>query len=46
MKRAKLKVDKDFTIAQADEQGFCKDMLKLMRELNTSLIRYPGGFCL
>lgn len=71
MKKAKLKVDKDFTIAEvdkrifgtfiepigkiiygniynpnhpeADEQGFRKDVLKLMRELNTTVIRYPGG---
>jgi alpha-N-arabinofuranosidase len=71
MKKAKLKVNKDFIIAQvdkrifgtfiepigdivygsiynpnhpeADEQGFRKDVLQLMRELNTTLIRYPGG---
>lgn len=71
MKKAKMKVDKDFTIAkvdkrifstfiepigdivygniynpkhpEADEQGFRKDVLQLMRELNTSAIRYPGG---
>ena len=71
MKKAKLKLDKDFTIAtvdkrifgtfiepirnivygniynpdhpEADEEGFRKDVLQLMRELNTSVIRYPGG---
>ncbi|MDP4088367.1 MAG: alpha-L-arabinofuranosidase C-terminal domain-containing protein [Bacillota bacterium] len=71
MKKARLKVDKDFAVAevdkrifgtfiesigdivygniynpdhpQADEQGFRKDVLQLMRELNTSVIRYPGG---
>jgi alpha-L-arabinofuranosidase len=71
MKKAKLKVDKDFTISkvdkrifgtfiepirnivygnlynpdhpEADEQGFRKDVLQLMRELNTTAIRYPGG---
>ncbi len=71
MKKAKLKVDKDFPIAQvdkrifstfiepigdivygniynpnhpeADEQGFRKDVLKLMKELNSTAIRYPGG---
>lgn len=71
MKKAKLKVDKDFTIdkvdkrifstfieaagklvygnlydpehPEADEQGFRKDVLKLMRELNSTAIRYPGG---
>lgn len=71
MKKAKLKVDRDFTIAPvdkrifsafiepirttvygsiynpnhptADEQGFRKDVLELMRGLNSSAIRYPGG---
>jgi alpha-L-arabinofuranosidase len=71
MKKAKLKVDRDFAIARidkrifstfiepirdivygniynpnhptADEQGFRKDVLQLMRELNTAAIRYPGG---
>ncbi len=71
MKKAKLKVDKDFTISkvdkrifstfiepignivygniynpehpEADEQGFRKDVLKLMSELNSAAIRYPGG---
>ncbi len=28
---------------EADEQGFRKDVLQLMRELNSSAIRYPGG---
>jgi alpha-N-arabinofuranosidase len=27
----------------ADEQGFRKDVLQLMHELNTTLVRYPGG---
>jgi alpha-L-arabinofuranosidase len=71
MKRARLKLDKDFPIAQvdnrifgtfiesirnivygsiyapehptADEQGFRKDVLELMKELKTTAIRYPGG---
>ncbi len=71
MKRAKLKLDKDFTIGKvdkrifsifiepigdivygsiynpdhptADEQGFRKDVLKLMEELGSTAIRYPGG---
>lgn len=28
---------------EADEQGFRTDVLKLMRELNSTAIRYPGG---
>lgn len=71
MKKAKLKLDKDFPIDQvdkrifgtfiesigdivygdiynpdhptADEQGLRKDVLQLMNELNTTVIRYPGG---
>ena len=71
MKKATLKLDKDFPIAKvdqrifstfiesirdlvygciynpnhptADEQGFRKDVLELMRELKSSAIRYPGG---
>lgn len=71
MKKARLVVDKDFTIAPvdkrlfgvfiepihrivdgciynpdhptADDQGFRGDVLALMRELRTTLIRYPGG---
>lgn len=27
----------------ADEQGFRKDVIDLVRELNVSLVRYPGG---
>lgn len=71
MKKAKLKLDRDFTIAPvdkrifstfiesirdivygnlynpehptADEQGFRKDVLELMRDLKSTAIRYPGG---
>ena len=28
---------------QADEQGFRKDVLKLVRELGVPVVRYPGG---
>ncbi len=28
---------------EADEQGFRKDVINLVRELNVSLVRYPGG---
>lgn len=28
---------------QADEQGFRKDVLKLVKELNVPIVRYPGG---
>ena len=27
----------------SDEQGFRKDTLKLVRELNVPIVRYPGG---
>lgn len=71
VKKAKLKLDSNFTIApvdqrifstfiesigkivygsiydpkhpQADEQGFRRDVLELMRELNSTAVRYPGG---
>ncbi|MBB2183851.1 alpha-N-arabinofuranosidase [Lachnospiraceae bacterium MD1] len=71
MKKATLKLDKDFSIDKvdqrifstfiesihkivygciynpdhptADEQGFRKDVLELMRELKSTAIRYPGG---
>ncbi|MCD2171023.1 MULTISPECIES: alpha-N-arabinofuranosidase [Microbacterium] len=29
--------------AEADEQGFRRDVLELVRELGVSMIRYPGG---
>ncbi|MBR1911841.1 MAG: alpha-N-arabinofuranosidase, partial [Treponema sp.] len=28
---------------EADEQGFRKDVIKLVKDLNVSLVRYPGG---
>ena len=28
---------------QADEQGFRKDVIELVRELNVPIVRYPGG---
>ena len=28
---------------EADEQGFRKDVIELVKELNVSLVRYPGG---
>ena len=28
---------------QADEQGFRKDVIQLVRELNVPIVRYPGG---
>lgn len=71
MKKARLKVDKDFRISeideriygsfvehmgrvvytgifepgheQADENGFRKDVMELVKKLNLSVIRYPGG---
>ena len=71
MKKANLKLDKDFIIAEldrrifstfiepignivygsmydpehptADEQGFRKDVLEVMRDLKSTAIRYPGG---
>lgn len=71
MNKAKLKLDRDFTIAPvdkrifstfiesigdivygsiynpnhplADEQGFRKDVLELMKGLKSTAIRYPGG---
>lgn len=71
MKKATLKLDRDFPIAEvdsrifstfiesirklvygciynpehptADEQGFRKDVLELMRDLKSTAIRYPGG---
>jgi len=71
VKKARLKIDKDYQIGnvddklfssfiehlgravysgiyepghpEADEFGFRKDVIDLVRELNISLIRYPGG---
>jgi alpha-N-arabinofuranosidase len=71
MKKAKVILDKDFTISevdkriygsfiehlgraiytgiyepghpQADEQGFRKDVIDLVKALKTPIIRYPGG---
>ena len=71
MNKAKLIVDKDFTIApvdkrlfgtfiepignivygnmynpehpKANEEGFREDIISLLKELKTTLIRYPGG---
>lgn len=71
MNKAKLIVDKDYTIGEidpglfgsfiehlgravytgiyepghptADEQGFRKDVLELVKQLNVSIVRYPGG---
>ncbi len=71
MKKARLKLDKDYTIAKvdkrlfstfiepignivyghiyqpehptADEQGFRKDVMELMRDLRSTAVRYPGG---
>ena len=71
MKKARLKLDKDFTLAKvdkrifstfiepigdlvygsvyspehptADEQGFRKDVMEIMRDLKSTAIRYPGG---
>lgn len=71
MNKAKLKFDKDFTIAPvdkrifstfiesirnivygsiynpehptADEQGFRKDVMEIMRDLKSTAVRYPGG---
>lgn len=28
---------------EADEHGFRKDVIKMVRDLNVSLVRYPGG---
>ena len=28
---------------EADEKGFRKDIINLIRELNVSIVRYPGG---
>ena len=28
---------------QADEQGFRKDVISLVKDLNVALVRYPGG---
>ena len=71
MRKARLKLDKDYTIAKvdkrifstfiepigdivygsiydpkhptADEQGFRKDVMEIMRDLKSTAIRYPGG---
>ena len=71
MKKAKIILDKDFTVGQvdkriygsfiehlgravyggiyepghptADENGFRKDVIQLVRELGVPLVRYPGG---
>lgn len=71
MRRARLKLDRDYTIAKvdkrifstfiepigdivygsiydpkhptADEQGFRKDVMEIMRDLKSTAIRYPGG---
>ncbi|MEG6572108.1 alpha-N-arabinofuranosidase [[Clostridium] cellulosi] len=71
MNKAKLIVDKDYTIGEidpglfgsfiehlgravytgiyepghptADEQGFRKDVIELVKQLNVSIVRYPGG---
>ena len=71
MKKATLKLDRDFVVGQvdprlygsfiehlgravyggiyepghpqADEQGFRKDVLKLIRDLKLPVVRYPGG---
>ena len=71
VKKTKIVVEKDFTLAQvdkrlfssfiehlgravytgiyepdhpdADEQGFRRDVIKLVRNLNIPLVRYPGG---
>lgn len=71
MKKARVKIDKDFVISEidkriygsfvehlgrcvyggiyepqhplADEEGFRKDVMNLVRDLNVPVIRYPGG---
>lgn len=71
MRKARLKLDKDYTIAKvdkrifstfiepigdivygsiydpkhptADEQGFRKDVIEIMKDLKSTAIRYPGG---
>lgn len=71
MKKARIRVEKDFIIGEvdkriygsfiehlgravyggiydpknirADEKGFRKDVMELVRELNVPIIRYPGG---
>jgi len=71
MKKAKLKIDKDFKIGavdkriygsfvehlgkcvyngiyhpghpSADEEGFRKDVIELVKELDVPVVRYPGG---
>lgn len=70
MKRAAIKVDRDFRVGEidhriygsfiehldravyggiyepgpyADEEGFRKDVIELVKELNVPLVRYPGG---
>lgn len=71
MRKARLKLDKDYTIAKvdkrifstfiepigdivygsiydpkhptADEQGFRKDVMEIMKDLKSTAIRYPGG---
>ncbi len=71
MKKARVKIDKDFVVSEidkriygnfvehlgrcvyggiyepshplADEEGFRKDVLKLVKDLDVPVIRYPGG---
>ncbi|MCL1792406.1 MAG: alpha-N-arabinofuranosidase [Oscillospiraceae bacterium] len=71
MNRAKIRIDKDFSIGKidnriygsfvehlgkcvydgiyqpghlsSDEQGFRKDVIELVKEINVPIVRYPGG---